>query len=375
MSSNLGLYDTNLLKVKVKAAEDLFVDESKEVRRVLRDSVVEFRIPSNTKLIRLKKRYCEEYHLHAAEDKLLGIVFKFGARTIQDSDTCSSLAITTGDTIKVQHSIDFHCLTSSSLSTQTLAKDLKNLFKETLHQYGSSSSSSSSTTFLHSEGLVGTNNNPIIEGSGLVPLGSPDIVFVVGDERIPAHSVILCARSEKMRAMCHFSDQQQRNRKFPHEIVIAQHDPYIFKLMLEWIYCDEIDVPPKIAMQLLTLAEEMLLFPLKARCERILMGWVNKDTAVKLFICADTYRVDFLKQKCKQFIIDNYEEMLKQQPHFDRPLCQVPELLLELTRSALCQNHTSTSTSSTSALSSPLSQSSSTSTLSPSLPKRRRTDA
>jgi hypothetical protein len=54
---------------------------------------------------------------------------------------------------------------------------------------------------------------------------------------------------------------------------------------------------------------EMLLFPLKTACEVMLMGQVSKQNAVTLFICADRYHVEFLKQKCKQYIMDHYDEV------------------------------------------------------------------
>jgi len=104
----------------------------------------------------------------------------------------------------------------------------------------------------------------------------------------------------------------------------------------------------------------MLLFPLKTTCEVVLMSHISKQNAVTLLICADRYHVDFLKQKCKQYIMDHYDEvprhnsnrwqrsvdilltgpvcnaqMLREQPEFEKELCKVPELLVELTRSAL----------------------------------------
>jgi len=45
--------------------------------------------------------------------------------------------------------------------------------------------------------------------------------------------------------------------------------------------------------------------------------------------------VDVLKAKCKRFIIDNYDQIMEQNPNFDAEMCRVPELLLELTRAAL----------------------------------------
>jgi hypothetical protein len=51
---------------------------------------VEFRIPKTIKLVKLKKRYCEEYNIHldgANTSARSGVQFKFGNRTIEDNDT------------------------------------------------------------------------------------------------------------------------------------------------------------------------------------------------------------------------------------------------------------------------------------------------
>lgn len=51
----------------------------------------------------------------------------------------------------------------------------------------------------------------------------------------------------------------------------------------------------------------MLLYPLKTLCEVVLMNFINRQNAVMLFICSDRYHVDYLKQKCKQYIMDHYD--------------------------------------------------------------------
>ncbi|ELR10972.1 BTB/POZ domain containing protein [Acanthamoeba castellanii str. Neff] len=308
--------DANVIKIKVIAAEDLYVDESKEALRVVHGQSVEFRIPKTIRLLKLKKRYCEEYNLHldgANTSTRSGVQFKFGNRTIDDNDTvcpsslprpftlffmhrdadersfvcgtgggqCGSLCLTTNDVIKVHHTPEFHCyLNSTSVPGKTLQSDMRELYLEAMRSGGH---------------------------------GSTDVVFNVGKEKVHAHKLILTARCEKLRAMFSSSFAEYNEQKTG-EVAIEGHDPSTFRLMLEWIYCDNVQMPTTAegCLQLLALAEEMLLFPLKT-----------------------TYHVDFLKQKCKQYIMDHYDEMLREQPEFEKELCKVPELLVELTRSAL----------------------------------------
>lgn len=299
--------DANVIKIKVIAAEDLYVDESKEALRVVHGQSVEFRIPKTIRLLKLKKRYCEEYNLHldgANTSTRSGVQFKFGNRTIDDNDTCGSLCLTTNDVIKVHHTPEFHCyLNSTSVPGKTLQSDMRELYLEAMRSGGH---------------------------------GSTDVVFNVGKEKVHAHKLILTARCEKLRAMFSSSFAEYNEQKTG-EVAIEGHDPSTFRLMLEWIYCDNVQMPTTAegCLQLLALAEEMLLFPLKTTCEVVLMSHISKQNAVTLLICADRYHVDFLKQKCKQYIMDHYDEMLREQPEFEKELCKVPELLVELTRSAL----------------------------------------
>lgn len=122
------------------------------------------------------------------------MVFSFGCRTVQDTDTCETLKIRDKDTIWAHHSIEFHCpplppgtryvftyihLSESDLdSSRTLAMDMKRLYLEGVLKADSTDS-----------GFYRT-----------------DITFDVDGKKIPAHRLILSVRSEKMRAMFHFHE-------------------------------------------------------------------------------------------------------------------------------------------------------------------------
>jgi len=297
-----------IFTLSVVAREDLYLDESKESLRYTKGSTCLFAIKKTTPLGRLKKSFCNKFNLYLAsgDSKVNGVVFSFGCRTVQDGDTCETLKIRDKDTIWAHHSIEFHCPPLPP-GTRTLAMDMKRLYLE---------------------GVLKADTTD----SGFY---RPDITFDVEGKKIHAHRLILSVRSEKMRAMFHF--HELNNSEESQEIKINEHKPETFQQMLRWVYCDEIEenVDYGAAIDLLALADEMLLFPLKAKCERILMESINQTNAINLYICANAYHVDILKTKCKRFIIDNYDQIMEENPNFDTELCKVPELLLELTRAAL----------------------------------------
>ena len=100
---------------------------------------------------------------------------------------------------------------------------------------------------------------------------------------------------------------------------IEKFDSWLKLLLaiLEYIYCNEIVLDEKLAMELIPQADEYLLHSLTEICENFLMNRLRKDNVINLLNMADVYGVEKLKNACLKFMIknlsqvENNEEMLK----------------------------------------------------------------
>jgi len=140
-----------------------------------------------------------------------------------------------------------------------------------------------------------------------------DITFEVEGEDIPAHKAILAYRSSYFMKMFTSGMSESHNTR----ISIPNMKSHIFKALLQYIYCNEIELHEQLALDLIPVVDEYLMKGLKGLVEKYLCKQLRKDNAVDMLIVADRHEIEELKKACFRYIlknlgnIDENEEMMK----------------------------------------------------------------
>ncbi|KAJ3687079.1 hypothetical protein LUZ61_016243 [Rhynchospora tenuis] len=133
-----------------------------------------------------------------------------------------------------------------------------------------------------------------------------DVTFQVKGELFIAHKCILAMRSQVFQAQF-FGELKEKSGDV---IKIEDMEAPVFKSLLHFIYSDtipefqEINESEKnrLAQHLLAAAERYNLDRLKAICENILYGSIDKSNVVALFSFADMHNCVHLKRACLKYL-------------------------------------------------------------------------
>mmetsp|Transcript_10653 Transcript_10653/g.27658 ORF Transcript_10653/g.27658 Transcript_10653/m.27658 type:complete len:575 (+) Transcript_10653:126-1850(+) len=198
------------------------------------------------------------------------------------------------------------------------------------------------------------NQEALVQISSLLDdEASADVTFVVGDERIHAHSNILKARCETLRAMLcsqmaegQCSDARQRSDThsggsgseggsgaIAKRIVnVREVRPAVFRKMLEHLYGGAMDVDADMAIELLALADQYMLPGLKLTCGFALRRSITVETVCRIIQAADRFdcQGSELKAQCLSFIMHNYQAVVGSSMWDE--LEASPHLLVQITR-------------------------------------------
>jgi len=155
-----------------------------------------------------------------------------------------------------------------------------------------------------------------------------DFKFIVENggrvEEIPAHKLLLVARSDYFRALF----KSGMKESLAKEIKIEE-DPALVKDLLKYIYTG---LPPKnldeIAIGLLPLADKYQVNDLRESCISELYRIVNKKNVIDILLLAENLNLPGLLRYCVP-IFQVWAELLKSTAHWSK-LRVYPELLLKL---------------------------------------------
>jgi len=261
-----------------EAEEDLVVH--RKVIRIFKRDITPVKMRMSTTMIQAMEAVCDKSFLDYSTIK-----FTIGDREIKEDDTPEILHLKERDIIMMQNRTE----DSDCISKSTFIEDFKTYF---------------------------TDNS------------LSDVEFKLDDgTTLKAHKFILCARCPKFKAM--FTRGMLESNS--NEVVISGHSRQIFSAMLEYLYCDAIPkMAPNLMLELLCLSDEYLLARLKRICEWELVKLIEVENVSSLLCNANHYHAEFLKEKCLNFILQNYTEVVSS-PNFETDL-QSPELLHNLLR-------------------------------------------
>ncbi|VDI26582.1 BTB/POZ domain-containing protein 3/6 [Mytilus galloprovincialis] len=128
-----------------------------------------------------------------------------------------------------------------------------------------------------------------------------DVIFLVGSEKkaIPAHKTILASRSPVFYTMFEGSLPEKG------EIAVPDIEENTFRVLLQYIYCDEVNVTSENMQNLLYASDKYMLFKVKSECEQRLKETVTTSDPLKTLQTAMEFSMEELKLESISYIEKN----------------------------------------------------------------------
>lgn len=135
-----------------------------------------------------------------------------------------------------------------------------------------------------------------------------DIVFTIGQVKIPAHKAVLVSKSEYFATMFKNAWKESKNN-----IVKMDHvNLEVFKSVLKYIYTGDIEASTeKVALEMFELSQQYLLNDLKALIEneiKVKMTIVNVFSIMKM---AHDMKLESICGVCYSFLNTNFSKVLE----------------------------------------------------------------
>ncbi|XP_030635910.1 RCC1 and BTB domain-containing protein 1 isoform X1 [Chanos chanos] len=132
-----------------------------------------------------------------------------------------------------------------------------------------------------------------------------DLKFSVDGKYIHVHKAILKIRCEHFRSMF----QSHWNEDMKEVIEIDQFSYPVYRSFLEFLYTDNVDLPPEDAIGLLDLATSYCENRLKRLCQHIIKRGITVENAFSLLSAAVRYDAEDLEEFCFKFCVNHLTEV------------------------------------------------------------------
>ncbi|VDK45355.1 unnamed protein product [Anisakis simplex] len=142
-----------------------------------------------------------------------------------------------------------------------------------------------------------------------------DVVFIVGSEedreRIPAHSYVLSIASRIFSAMFHGGFEKKT------EIEIPDVEPIAFKILLKYLYTDEVEIKAEYALCLLYAAKKYFIHYLTRAVVTFLEANLSADNVCLLLSQVTLFEEQELIKRCWELVDANAECVLRSKGFVD----------------------------------------------------------
>lgn len=132
-----------------------------------------------------------------------------------------------------------------------------------------------------------------------------DLKFCVDGKCIHVHKAVLKIRCEHFRSMF----QSHWNEDMKEVIEIDQFSFPVYRAFLEYLYTDNVDLPPEDAIGLLDLATSYCENRLKKLCQHIIKRGITVENAFSLLSAAVRYDAEDLEEFCFKFCVNHLTEV------------------------------------------------------------------
>lgn len=128
-----------------------------------------------------------------------------------------------------------------------------------------------------------------------------DLKICVEGKVINVHKAILKIRCEHFRSM--FQSHWEEDEKGT--VNISQFTYAVYRAFLQYLYTDDVDLPPEDAIGLLDLANSYCETQLKRHCERIIRYGISIENVAMLYAAAIKYEAKELEEFCFRFALNH----------------------------------------------------------------------
>ncbi|XP_013130754.1 RCC1 and BTB domain-containing protein 1 isoform X1 [Oreochromis niloticus] len=132
-----------------------------------------------------------------------------------------------------------------------------------------------------------------------------DLKFCVDGKYIYVHKAVLKIRCEHFRSMF----QSHWNEDIKEVIEIDQFSYPVYRSFLEFLYTDNVELPPEDAIGLLDLATSYCENRLKRLCQHIIKRGITVENAFSLLSAAVRYDAEDLEEFCFKFCVNHLTEV------------------------------------------------------------------
>lgn len=134
-----------------------------------------------------------------------------------------------------------------------------------------------------------------------------DVTFIVENKPVHAHRIILAKRCEHFSAMFRSGMRESLER----EIHIPDVTHTVFLLLMEYIYTDSVIIDLEHAVELFIFADLYQLDRLKEMCTVVVRRNLNGDNAAILLQNTNDSHCHVLKNICMEYIVANFDVISK----------------------------------------------------------------
>jgi hypothetical protein len=144
-----------------------------------------------------------------------------------------------------------------------------------------------------------------------------DVKFRVEGQEIPAYKGILISRSPYFPKMFASGMKESQNQVI--DVPGVKYE--VYRKLIEYLYCEEIDIRDEIAVELLKLAHEYSLPALVNRCGKCLVKTIKNENFLELANLADSYQAEELQMHLFRHFLSFKQSLLeilspKEMPRF-----------------------------------------------------------
>eukprot|EP01113_Clastostelium_recurvatum_P005307 TRINITY_DN12370_c1_g1_i1.p1 TRINITY_DN12370_c1_g1~~TRINITY_DN12370_c1_g1_i1.p1 ORF type:complete len:518 (+),score=174.45 TRINITY_DN12370_c1_g1_i1:113-1666(+) len=134
-------------------------------------------------------------------------------------------------------------------------------------------------------------------------------------EFLYGHRIVLAARCEAFRAML-MKGMSESTQK---EIVIKGVTFSTLSLLIEYLYCDTVEITPQNAVELFIAADMFQVLRLRSMCEHYFYMHVSEENVCTILELADRFQSRFLRQYCISWILAHFGPMMSADSYLALP--------------------------------------------------------
>ncbi|XP_049796916.1 speckle-type POZ protein-like isoform X2 [Schistocerca nitens] len=156
---------------------------------------------------------------------------------------------------------------------------------------------------------------------------SADVTITVGDSTLRAHRAILVARSPVFAAMMAHDCLEASSG----HITVTDIEPEVLSQLLVFLYTDEAQLEPRLALRLLVAADKYQVHTLKEQCEYVVSRSLRVENAVACAVLAIQHSCSSLTESSARFIAAHLKQVMATEG-WATAVRRHPERMVEVSR-------------------------------------------